>query len=126
MLIRETPFDDSIREDGVRRSDTGGDGERFEEGETSDEEEDEAGTDEPRAEHDGEEEHGEGAPFSTEVGGGEVNTGEEDLDSDDDPRDLEGQRQASVLVAVDPAPGREPVKADRSNRCQKERVSEAF
>jgi hypothetical protein len=79
MLIRETPFDDSIREDGIRGSDTCSDGEGFEEGETSDEEEDEPRTDEPRAEHDGEEEHGEGAPFSTEVGGGEVNTGEEDL-----------------------------------------------
>jgi hypothetical protein len=72
MLIRETPFDDSIREDGIRGSDTCSDGEGFEE-------EDEPRTDAPRAEHDGEEEHGEGAPFSTEVGGGEVNTGEEDL-----------------------------------------------
>lgn len=52
--------------------------------------------------------------MSTEVRRGKVDSGEHDLDPDDDTCDLEREVVEGVLVVVDPDPWTDPVQGERA------------
>lgn len=107
-----------VGQDRVGRSDAGRDRKRLEERNALDEQEDEAGRDEPANGHDGEEEHGERPPLAADVRRRQVDAGKHDLDANDDAEDLERQVVPGFLVKVGPLPRRDPVESDRADGCR--------